>query len=67
MSPDALPDLEDFRSNARVWLEHNAEPLVDTAMADDEGGLIWGQGSDNVAGSSGESHPIQPPGATLEA
>ncbi len=49
MSPDALPDLEDFRSNARVWLEHNAEPLVDTAMADDEGGLIWGQGSDNVA------------------
>jgi alkylation response protein AidB-like acyl-CoA dehydrogenase len=49
MSHDALPDLEDFRSAARAWLEHNAEPLIDTTVSDDERGLIWGQGSDNVA------------------
>ena len=49
MSDSALPDLEDFRSSARTWLEQHAEPLSEASHTNDDGTAVWGQGSDNVA------------------
>ena len=45
-----LPDIEQFRKEARVWLEQNAEALPEVEESDDdEQEVVWGQGSDNVA------------------
>ncbi len=53
MSDSSPPDIEAFRQSARVWLEANAEPLIDTISAEDtaaeHGAPTWGQGSDSVA------------------
>ena len=49
MPDSALPDIEDFRSGARAWLEHNADPLSEASHTNDDGSVVWGQGSDNVA------------------
>ena len=49
MATTDVPDLDQFRSDARAWLEANAEPLTADDHADDEGTSVWGQGSDNVA------------------
>jgi alkylation response protein AidB-like acyl-CoA dehydrogenase len=40
-----LPSIDEFRSDARRWLEANAKPKPATT----EGDLPWGLGSDNVA------------------
>ena len=45
-----LPDIDQFRKEARVWLEQNAEALTEADKSDDEEQEVqWGQGSDNVA------------------
>ncbi len=45
-----LPDIDQFRKEARVWLEQNAEALPEADKSDDEEQEVqWGQGSDNVA------------------
>ncbi len=45
-----LPDIEQFRKEARVWLEQNAEPLPVVDETDEEDHeIVWGEGSDNVA------------------
>ena len=45
-----LPDIDQFRKEARVWLEQNAEALPEAGTSDDEEQEVqWGQGSDNVA------------------
>lgn len=46
-----LPDLELFRKEARAWLEEHGEPLpaVDATDAEDDPGVVWGVGSDDVA------------------
>ena len=47
-----LPDLEQFRKEARAWLEANGEPLpvVEVTETDEEDpSVVWGQGSDDVA------------------
>jgi alkylation response protein AidB-like acyl-CoA dehydrogenase len=42
-------DLELFRKEARVWLEANASARASTSSDDEDGGVEWGVGSDNVA------------------
>jgi alkylation response protein AidB-like acyl-CoA dehydrogenase len=45
-----LADLEEFRREARAWLAANAEARDErAAVADDDGELAWGVGSDDVA------------------
>ena len=45
-----LPDIDQFRKEARVWLEQNAEPLPEINEAEEEDQeVVWGEGSDNVA------------------
>ncbi|HAP76278.1 MAG TPA: acyl-CoA dehydrogenase [Acidimicrobiaceae bacterium] len=47
-----LPDLDQFRADARAWLEANARPRVsETAPAAGERSarVLWGEGSDDVA------------------
>jgi alkylation response protein AidB-like acyl-CoA dehydrogenase len=50
-STAVLPDIDEFRRDARAWLEANATPKTPKAPADadDDGELVWGRGSDNVA------------------
>lgn len=43
----ALPDLDQFRAEARAWLEANAAPKAERPAED--GALEWGVGSDEVA------------------
>ncbi len=49
----APPDIEEFRREARAWLEANAEPVSAQPSAeereDEAGTRPWGTGSDNVA------------------
>ena len=44
-----MPDLDEFRREARAWLEANAEPVPAQPAKDDDDGRPWGVGSDNVA------------------
>jgi alkylation response protein AidB-like acyl-CoA dehydrogenase len=48
---DPIPSLDEFRHEARAWLEANGELRAARSGQDDEeaGGFEWGKGSDNVA------------------
>ncbi|HEX9259759.1 MAG TPA: acyl-CoA dehydrogenase family protein [Acidimicrobiales bacterium] len=50
-------DIEDFRAQARSFLEANAKPRVEVSReGDDDGEIDWGVGSDNVAVFHNLSH-----------
>ena len=52
----APPDLDEFRREAREWLEAHAQPVVAATPSEDDNGFVWGRGSDNVAVFHDVSH-----------
>jgi alkylation response protein AidB-like acyl-CoA dehydrogenase len=49
MTTTELPDIDQFRAEARAWLEANATPRSAEPVADEEAAFEWGVGSDSVA------------------
>ncbi|MFM8530827.1 MAG: acyl-CoA dehydrogenase family protein, partial [Ilumatobacteraceae bacterium] len=44
-----MPDIEQFRSEARAWLEANGELRPQVTKSADDSDIVWGTGSDSVA------------------